>query len=181
MEFETGFSTDGDFLPPEEILPPGMGRCGAGQAADILALARAAYDSMSRVLRSAPEVRANRIMSRWPIDVESLLGELEFAGEPLPIAQLGTRLGVSSAQVRSTVLRLQRLGLLDVQGAGVALTGQGRQKLARLEMARTSVIQRLASGLANLSSDEAERLLGSLKQVIEQADGMAELQFGDAR
>src|SRR5205085_5710238 len=50
---------------------------GAAQAADILALGRAALDVIGRALRSSPEVRANRVMARWPLDLEDLLLELE--------------------------------------------------------------------------------------------------------
>lgn len=150
----------------------------AARAADTLALGRAALDVIGRALRSAPEVRANRVMSRWPLDLEDLLLELEPTQVETPITDLAGRLGVSTAQLRSTALRLQRLGLVKVSPAGVSLTPTGRQKLARLEMARASVLRRIASGMAAVDADRSEHVLEALRVLIDQAERVVEEQLG---
>lgn len=149
--------------------------------ADILALGRAALDSIHRALRSAPEVRANRVMSRWPVDLEDLLLELEPMQVETPIAKLAARMGVSTAQLRSTALRLQRLSLLKVSSEGVSLTASGRQKLARLEMARATVLRRVVTGLDQLSADQAKLVLGFLDRLIDRAELVVDHQLGDGR
>jgi hypothetical protein len=148
------------------------------QLADILALGRAALDAIGRALRSAPEVRANRVMARWPVDLEDLLLELEPMQAETPITELAARLGVSTAQLRSTALRLQRLSLVRVSSEGVSLTATGRQKLARLEMARAAVLRRIATGVAGLDSDNAKLLIEFLGSVIDRADVVVEGQLG---
>src|SRR5687768_2009393 len=131
----------------------------AAQAADILALGRAALDVIGRALRSSPEVRSNRVMARWPLDLEDLLLELEPMQVETPITELAARLGVSTAQLRSTALRLQRLALVRVSSAGVSLTPTGRQKLARLEMARAAVLRRIARGLEAIDGDRSKMVI----------------------
>ncbi len=148
------------------------------QVADILALGRAALDAIGRALRSAPEVRANRVMARWPVDLEDLLLELEPMQAETPITELAARLGVSTAQLRSTALRLQRLSLVRVSSEGVSLTASGRQKLARLEMARAAVLRRIATGLETLDADDAKLVIGFLGTVIDRADVVVEGQLG---
>jgi Mn-dependent DtxR family transcriptional regulator len=152
---------------------------GPGYAADILALSRAAYDLVARALRSAPEVRANRVMARWPIDLEDLLLELEPMQSETPIHKLASRLGVSSAQLRSTALRLQRLSLVKVSSEGVSLTGSGRQKLARLEMARAAVLRRIASTLDGVSPEEAQLVTRLLAGLVDHAEDVIEEQLGE--
>jgi hypothetical protein len=151
---------------------------GAAQAADILALGRAALDVIGRALRSSPEVRANRVMARWPLDLEDLLLELEPMQVETPITELAARLGVSTAQLRSTALRLQRLALVKVSSAGVALTATGRQKLARLEMARAAVLRRIARGLDSSDSDRSKLVIDALGVLIDQAERVVEEQLG---
>jgi hypothetical protein len=148
------------------------------QLADILALGRAALDAIGRALRSAPEVRANRVMARWPVDLEDLLLELEPMQAETPITELAARLGVSTAQLRSTALRLQRLSLVRVSSEGVSLTATGRQKLARLEMARAAVLRRISVGLETLPADNAKLLIDFLATVIDRADTVVEGQLG---
>lgn len=150
----------------------------AAQLADILALGRAALDAIGRAVRSAPEVRANRVMARWPVDLEDLLLELEPMQAETSITELAARLGVSTAQLRSTALRLQRLSLVRVSSEGVALTPIGRQKLARLEMARAAVLRRIAVGLDDLSAENMKLLLTFLGSVIDRADTVVEGQVG---
>jgi hypothetical protein len=150
----------------------------AAQLADILALGRAALDAIGRALRSAPEVRANRVMARWPVDLEDLLLELEPMQAETPITELAARLGVSTAQLRSTALRLQRLSLVRVSSEGVSLTATGRQKLARLEMARAAVLRRISAGLEDMPSEDAKLLIDFLAAVIDRADVVVEGQLG---
>ena len=150
----------------------------AALLADILALGRAALDAIGRALRSAPEVRANRVMARWPVDLEDLLLELEPMQAETPITELAARLGVSTAQLRSTALRLQRLSLVRVSSEGVSLTATGRQKLARLEMARAAVLRRISAGMADMPSDDAKLLIDFLATVIDRADTVVEGQLG---
>lgn len=144
----------------------------------MLALGRAALDAIGRALRSAPEVRANRVMARWPVDLEDLLLELEPMAAETPITELAARLGVSTAQLRSTALRLQRLSLVKVSSEGVSLTATGRQKLARLEMARAQVLQRVAGSLDSLPRDHADLVIKFLTSVIDQADSVVDGQLG---
>lgn len=148
------------------------------QLADILALSRAALDAIGRALRSAPEVRANRVMARWPVDLEDMLLELEPMQAETPITELAARLGVSTAQLRSTALRLQRLSLVRVSSEGVSLTGTGRQKLARLEMARAAVLRRIATGMDGLDIENAKLLIDFLGSVIDRADTVVDGQLG---
>lgn len=150
----------------------------AANAADMLALGRAALDAVGRALRSAPEVRSNRVMARWPVDLEDLLLELEPMQAETPITELAARLGVSTAQLRSTALRLQRLSLVKVSSEGVSLTATGRQKLARLEMARAAVLRRVSSRLSRMPADHAKVLLEFLAEVIDCADDVVEGQLG---
>lgn len=151
----------------------------AARAADILALGRAALDVIGRALRSSPEVRANRVMARWPLDLEDLLLELEPMQVETPITELAGRLGVSTAQLRSTALRLQRLSLVKVSSAGVALTPGGRQKLARLEMARAAVLRRIAHGLEALDPERSKLVLESLEVLIDHAEQVVDEQVHD--
>lgn len=169
-----------DAAAPEALTTPRTpGASGsAAQIADILALGRAALDAIGRALRSSPEVRANRVMARWPLDLEDLLLELEPIQAETPITELAARLGVSTAQLRSTALRLQRLALVRVSSAGVALTAGGRQKLARLEMARAAVLRRIARGLDMLDTDRSKVVLGALGVLIDQAERVVEEQLG---
>jgi hypothetical protein len=148
------------------------------QLADILALSRAALDAIGRALRSAPEVRANRVMARWPVDLEDMLLELEPMQAETPITELAARLGVSTAQLRSTALRLQRLSLVRVSSEGVSLTATGRQKLARLEMARAAVLRRIATGMDGLDVENAKLLIDFLGSIIDRADTVVEGQLG---
>lgn len=164
---------------PETRSPSGAGS--AALAADILALGRAALEVIGRTLRSAPEVRANRVMARWPLDLEDLLLELEPMQAETPITELASRLGVSTAQLRSTALRLQRLGLVKVSTAGVALTPTGRQKLARLEMARASVLRRLARGLESLEPGKAKTVIEALQTLIDRGENLVDEQLGQRR
>jgi hypothetical protein len=150
----------------------------AARAADILALGRAALDVIGRALRSSPEVRANRVMARWPLDLEDLLLELEPMQVETPITELASRLGVSTAQLRSTALRLQRLALVRVSSAGVSLTATGRQKLARLEMARAAVLRRIARGIESLDSDRSKTVMDALGTLLEHAESIVEEQLG---
>jgi Mn-dependent DtxR family transcriptional regulator len=150
----------------------------AAQAADILALGRAALDVIGRALRSSPEVRANRVMARWPLDLEDLLLELEPMQSETPITELAARLGVSTAQLRSTALRLQRLALVKVSSAGVSLTATGRQKLARLEMARAAVLRRIARGLEGIENGRSKVVIEALGALLEQAERVVEEQLG---
>lgn len=163
-------------VPPKEEEPTFAGS--AAYAADILALGRAALDAVGRALRSAPEVRSNRVMARWPVDLEDLLLELEPMQAETPITELAARLGVSTAQLRSTALRLQRLSLVKVSSEGVSLTGTGRQKLARLEMARAAVLRRVSSKLARMPAEHSKILLDFLSEVIDSADEVVEGQLG---
>ena len=152
----------------------------AAHAADILALGRAVLDVIGRALRSAPEIRENRLMSRWPLNLEDVLMELEL--EPMStemsIADLSTRLGASTAQLRSTALRLQRMSLVKVSPEGVSLTPLGRQRLAYLEMARAAVLRRIAEGLDTLSDDESKRVIELLRTLIDRVDAVVDEQLG---
>jgi Mn-dependent DtxR family transcriptional regulator len=150
----------------------------AARAADILALGRAALDVIGRALRSSPEVRSNRVMARWPLDLEDLLLELEPMQQETPITELAARLGVSTAQLRSTALRLQRLALVKVSSAGVSLTATGRQKLARLEMARAAVLRRIARGFEVLDNDRSRVVIEALGALLEQAERVVDEQLG---
>ena len=151
---------------------------GAAHAADILALGRATFDGLTRALRTAPEVRANRVMSRVPVDVEDVLMELEPMAAETPITELASRLGVSAAQLRSTALRLQRLSLVKVSPDGVSLTGAGRQKLARLEMARAAVLRRVAGDLESLPAEHAKLVLSFLSRLIDRTERVVEDHVG---
>jgi Mn-dependent DtxR family transcriptional regulator len=118
-------------------------------------------------------------MSRWPLDLEDVLLELEPTSSETSIASLAARLGVSTAQLRSTALRLQRMSLVTVTSDGVSLTHQGRQKLARLEMARASVLRRIAEGLdAPLTEAEAKQVITFLHALLERTEAVVERQLG---
>ena len=146
----------------------------AAQAADILALGRAVMDAIERAIRIAPEVRSARVMARWPLEPEVLLLELEPMQAETSLAALATRLGVSSPQLRSTALRMQRLGLVRVSPEGVALTPAGRQRLARLERARAVVLRRIAPNLDQLPAASARHFIELLGAVLEQAERVGE-------
>lgn len=158
--------------------PPPRSPSGAAHAADILALARATIDGVTRALRTAPEVRENRVMARVPVDVEDVLMELEPMAAETPISELAARLGVSAAQLRSTALRLQRLSLVKVSAGGVSLTGSGRQKLARLEMARAAVLRRIAGDLETLPPDHARLVLDFLSRMLDRTERVVEEHVG---
>ncbi|MEQ9499811.1 MAG: hypothetical protein RIT81_23230 [Deltaproteobacteria bacterium] len=145
---------------------PKDARRSAAQAADVLAMARAALDGVERALRSAPEVQASRVMSRWPLSLEDLLLELEPTADQTPLRELAPRLGVSVGQVRSTALRLQRMGMVKVTSDGVAMTSAGRSKMARLDAARSAVLRRLAERLEPLSSGDSDQLLALLVDLV---------------
>jgi Mn-dependent DtxR family transcriptional regulator len=117
-------------------------------------------------------------MARWPLDLEDLLLELEPMQQETPITELAARLGVSTAQLRSTALRLQRLALVKVSSAGVSLTATGRQKLARLEMARAAVLRRIARGIEGMESDRSKAVIQALGALLEQAERVVEDQLG---
>ncbi len=136
------------------------------QAADLLAMARAALDGVERAIRSAPEVQANRVMSRWPLALEDLLLALDPTADETPLKELAPRLGVSAGQVRSTALRLQRMGMVKVSAETIAMTSAGRSKMARLDAARSAVLRRLAARLEPLSSGESEQLLALLVDLV---------------
>lgn len=153
----------------------------AAQAADLLAMAAAALEGIGRAMRSAPEVRESRVMSRWPLALEDVLFELEPMATETALATLSPRLGVSVAQVRSAALRLQRMGLVRVGEEGVSLTVSGRQKLARLQAARAAVLRRLAGRLSTMSSDESNKVMGLLEELVGRADTLIEDQLGDTR
>lgn len=157
---------------------PATPRAGAAYAADILALGRAALDVVGRAFRTAPEIRDSRVMARGPVDLEDLLLELEPMSAETPITELAARLGVSTAQLRSTALRLQRLSLVKVSSEGVSLTGAGRQKLARLETARTTVIRRIAGDLENMPPEHARLLIQALGTLIDRSEGVVEQHLG---
>ena len=152
----------------------------AAYAADILALSRATIEAMHRALRSAPEVRRNRVMTRCPLDLEDVLFELETTASETDIGVLAARLGVSSAQLRSTGLRLQRMGLVRVTHRGLFLTHQGRQKLARLEDARATVLRRIAEGIEEpLSEGEARQVIRFLRVLLDRAESVVETQVNE--
>ena len=158
--------------------PPDRAPSGAAHAGDILALVRAALDGVNRALRTAPEVRANRLMARVPVDMEDVLLELEPMQAETPISELASRLGVSPAQLRSTALRLQRLSLLKVSPEGVSLTGAGRQKLARLEMARAAVLRRVAGDLESLPPADARLVLRFLARLLDRSEAVVDHHLG---
>lgn len=167
--------------PSEDEAPRGLVLGRASYSADILALSRAAIEAMHRALRSAPEVRENRVMSRWPVDLEDLLFELEPTSAETSISDLAARLGVSTAQLRSTALRLQRMSLVRVNEDGVGLTVQGRQKLARLEQARATVLRRIADGIESpLSESEAQQVMRFLRLLADRAEAVLETQLGES-
>ncbi len=154
----------------------------AAAVADILALGRAALDAVSRAMRTSPEMRLNRVVARAPVDLEDLLFELEPMQKETPIAQLAVRLGVSSPQLRSMALRLQRLALVKVTVDGVALTPAGRLKLARIEEARSVVLRRVgAELLPSLSASEAEHVISFLQYLATRAEVVAEEQLRGGR
>lgn len=147
----------------------------AAYAADILALSRATIEAMQRALRCAPEVRENRLLSRWPLDLEDVLFELETTATETSIVDLASRMGASPAQLRSTALRLQRMSLVRVNADSVALTGSGRQKLARLEMARSAVLRRIAEGIeVPMSENEALQVIRFLRILLDRTEAVAE-------
>lgn len=152
----------------------------AAEAADLLALARAALEVIGRAIKSSPEVRESRVLSRWPVDLEDVLLELEPTLTETSMVELAGRLGVSAAQLRSTSGRLQRMGLVKVSDAGVALTASGRQKLAKLEMARAAVLRRIAAQLSPLPSRQSRQLITLLEQVIGQTEQVVDKHLGDA-
>lgn len=158
--------------------PPERTPSGAAHAGDILALVRAALDGVNRALRTAPEVRGNRLMARVPVDMEDILLELEPMQVETPISELAARLGVSPAQLRSTALRLQRLSLVKVSPEGVSLTATGRQKLARLEMARAAVLRRVAGDLESLPRDDARLVLRFLAGLLDRAEHVVDHHLG---
>jgi hypothetical protein len=164
--------------PPDESAPtldlvePG-GRH-AAQAADIMALGRAAIEAVGRALRSAPEVQAARVLARRAVDLGDLLLELETLADTTPIADLAARLGVSSAALRTAALELQRLGLARVQAEGVGLTATGRQRLARLDAARAAVLRRVAPRLDGLSETDGAQVIAFLHQLVARAEGAVE-------
>ncbi|MCA9552381.1 MAG: hypothetical protein KC933_20265 [Myxococcales bacterium] len=141
-------------------------------------MVRAALDGVNRALRTAPEVRANRLMARVPVDMEDVLLELEPMQFETSISELASRLGVSPAQLRSTALRLQRLALVKVSPEGVSLTGTGRQKLARLEMARAAVVRRVAGDIENLPVDDARLVLRFLTRLLERSEDVVDHHLG---
>lgn len=151
----------------------------AAEAADLLALSRATLEVIERAIRSAPEVRESRVLSRWPLDLEDVLLELEPMMAQTPLLDLAARLGVSSAQIRSAVLRLQRMGLARVTGDGVSLTATGRQKLARLEVARAAVLRRIASRLEPLAGSESRQLIAMLTDLIGRTEKLVEEHLSD--
>jgi hypothetical protein len=149
----------------------------AAQAADILALGRAALDMISRALRSAPEIRASRLAVRWPLDLEELLGELEGEQAGIPITDLAANLGVAIPQLRSTVLRLQRIGLLTVTPNGVALTPAGRQRLIRFDAARANVLRRIAGRLGSPDPERSAVIIDVLKGLLDNVEAVVDEQI----
>lgn len=140
-------------------------------AADLLALGRATLDAVSRLLRNAPEVRAHRVFARWPLEPEDVLVELEPTTAQTSIAALAGRLEVGPGHVRTTSLRLQRMGMVRVAGDAVILTSQGRQKLAQLDQARAAALRRIADGVRlPLTEAEAQLLIRVLHAVLEQVE-----------
>jgi hypothetical protein len=166
---------------PPSSAPPRAPSSTAAQAADILALGRAVLEVIARALRSSPEVRSNRLMARWPLDLEDLLLELRLLQTELPISELAIRLGVSAAQLRSTALRLQRLQLVKVTPSGLSLTAGGRQKLARLEAARGAVLQRIARGIESLDSEDLEMVTTALRELLDNAERVVDEHLGHRR
>lgn len=144
--------------------------CSAGQAADILALGRAVFEAIERALSTAPEVRANRVTARWSKAPEELLSELERAQGDTPISVLAASLGVSTPMLRSGVLRLQRISLVKLSSGGVSITPQGRQRLARLELAKAAALRRIARGLTDLDGPRSQLLIEVLGTVLEEAE-----------
>jgi hypothetical protein len=67
---------------------------------------------------------------------------------------------------------------VKVSSAGVALTATGRQKLARLEMARAAVLRRIARGLEMIESDRSKLVIEALGVLIDQAERVVEEQLG---
>jgi hypothetical protein len=95
-----------------------------------------------------------------------------------PITDLALRLGVSAAQLRSTALRLQRLALVKVTPAGVLLTGTGRQKLARLEAARSTVLRRITSAFEGIDPAHLAIIKDCLDALLECSELVVEEHLG---
>lgn len=147
----------------------------SARTADILALGRATLEALHRALRTAPEVRENRLMARWPVDLEDVLFELEPTNSETGYTELAARIGGTPAQIRSTAQRLQRMGLVQLSEHGVGLSPQGRQKVARLEAARAAVLRRIAGGMdVPLSEPEANSVLALLRQLLERTEFILE-------
>lgn len=144
-------------------------------AADILALSRAAGEALHRALRMAPEARVTRVLSRWPADPEEILLELDPADVEMPVSALADRVGASAGQMRAAALALQRLSLVRVSGTGVRLTVEGRRKRAQLDAVRARVMRRIASGIeVRLSPGEARLIMSFLKQLLEGAEAVVD-------
>lgn len=164
--------------PRETSAPEPRSPSGAALAGDILALCRAAYVGVNRALRTSPEIRKSRVVARGPLDLEDLLLELEPTQGPTRLAELAPRLGVSAAQLRSTANKLQRLGLVEHKTEGVSLTATGRQKLARLQEARTKVLQRVAGDLSTMPKEDAEAFVRILSMVLDRTDDVVATHLG---
>ena len=117
-------------------------------------------------------------MARWPLDLEALMLEFEPTATVTPIASIAARMGASVAQLRATTHRLQRMGLVTVAGDGLSLTPQGRQKLARLEAARSAVLRRLAGSMDTLTPEHARLLLSLLGKLIDRSEAVVREQLG---
>lgn len=74
------------------------------------------------------------------------------------------------------------MGLVKVPGDSLALTAQGRQKPARLEMARSAVLRpvlrRLAGGMEALPSGHARLLRSLFGKVIDRSEALVRPHLG---
>jgi hypothetical protein len=164
-----GSSSD-DETPPGAA-PPQVGpKPVSAETADLVALAGAVLEAVNLAFRTAPEMRSSRVLERWPFDPTDLVVELRAAHGEVPFRALATRLGVSRALLRSTALRLQRMGFVAVKDDAVALSAKGRQRIARFESARSAALQRMLGSLSTMPVGRVRDLIAILRELLERIE-----------
>lgn len=105
--------------------------------------------------------------SRWQV-----LGAIEMFGQPMSVAQIARRMGLSRQAVQRTVNELNKLGLVDLQpnidhkrSPLIELTSEGSKVMKGINQAQAKWVNELS---ASISEKSLKQVLNTLKKISEQ-------------
>jgi len=108
--------------------------------------------------------------ARWQV-----MGAIELAGQPLTVAQVARRMGLSRQGVQRIVNDLERLEMLELKSnidhkrsPLVSISAKGKRVMAEVNKAQIAWVNKLAEGLGIRKVEQALKLIQSVSDRLEQ-------------